>query len=360
MPKVDLAFVMAGGDVLAGDKMGRLGLTLQGTRRRDLRVAEALEGIPSVWLPGGGYHHDAWKVLAGTVLALKWRSRERIPEQFDPMRVHYAEIWRTLGGRDQLANLELSAEDLDESLGGHGANRRMLLGAFTAEAVELAMHRAGILGHLQRMGLGGFRVEIDQGSPGERVQLFGELEGVEHQIFECVMERKRISGADVLYIHWMTLRNPKSSFSDRRPQLPGQERPGLGLARETGEMIARMSKKLGMQAVVFRPAWYHMAYASRYHFKYMDPKRQGRFEAILRDFERIPLREATLAFVQGRVRMNGAPYSWEADEMAYWLDGHKWDRHAIDVERARVHFTLVPVRHGAEPQHKGSGSEPES
>src|SRR5262249_37124156 len=62
MPRPALAFVIAGGDVLAGDRMGRLGLTLDGARRRDLAVHAALEGVPAVWLPGGGYHDDAWKV----------------------------------------------------------------------------------------------------------------------------------------------------------------------------------------------------------------------------------------------------------------------------------------------------------
>ncbi|HEX7624661.1 MAG TPA: histone deacetylase, partial [Anaeromyxobacteraceae bacterium] len=41
MPRPALAFVLAGGDVLAGDRFGRLGLTLGGARRRDAAVARA-------------------------------------------------------------------------------------------------------------------------------------------------------------------------------------------------------------------------------------------------------------------------------------------------------------------------------
>src|SRR5437763_17199127 len=54
LPDAELAFVLAGGDVLAGDGIGRLGLSLDGCRERDLRVADALTRIPSLWLPGGG------------------------------------------------------------------------------------------------------------------------------------------------------------------------------------------------------------------------------------------------------------------------------------------------------------------
>src|SRR5256885_3297113 len=45
LPEADLGFVLAGGDVLAGDPIGRLGLSLDGCRKRDLRVADALSRL---------------------------------------------------------------------------------------------------------------------------------------------------------------------------------------------------------------------------------------------------------------------------------------------------------------------------
>src|SRR5205814_8658958 len=83
MERPRLAFVLAGGDVLDGDKLGKLRLTLDGARRRDLAVASALRGIPSAWLPAGGYSDRAWKLLAGTALALTERSRRVVPDR-DP------------------------------------------------------------------------------------------------------------------------------------------------------------------------------------------------------------------------------------------------------------------------------------
>src|SRR6266478_6139643 len=47
MPHGEVAFVLAGGDVLAGDPVGQLGLSLEGCRERDLRVADALVRVPS-------------------------------------------------------------------------------------------------------------------------------------------------------------------------------------------------------------------------------------------------------------------------------------------------------------------------
>ena len=340
-----LCFVIAGGDVLAGDRFGKLGLTLDGARRRDLVVAQALEGAASVWLPGGGYHHDAWKIPAGTVLALAMRTRAPIPEAYDPLRARYKQVWESFSPRRRHSGeFSFSAEDLEESLRLHGSERFLLLGHYTAEGVEFALHHCGILAHLQRLGYGHFRVEVDEASPGDRLRLFGESEGVRHLLIECVLEKKKVVGVEVLYIHWLTLRNPKAAFSERRPQLPGQELPGLGLAREAEEMLARLARQMGMGGMTYRPAWFHMAYVARYQFRYLDPVRQGRFEAMLRDLKRYSLREVTLAFAQGRIRMNGQPYPWDADEMVYWLGKHRReDRRTVEAERARAHFTLMPA-----------------
>ena len=62
----DLLYFLAGADVLAGDQLGRLALTLDGVRERDRRVyALARElGVPTVTVMAGGYHHDPLQTVA--------------------------------------------------------------------------------------------------------------------------------------------------------------------------------------------------------------------------------------------------------------------------------------------------------
>ncbi|MCA2962179.1 MAG: histone deacetylase [Silvanigrellales bacterium] len=57
----ELVFFQAGVDVLAVDRFGRLGLTLEGLRKRDVFVCDAVlsRGIPLVLTLGGGYQRDA-------------------------------------------------------------------------------------------------------------------------------------------------------------------------------------------------------------------------------------------------------------------------------------------------------------
>jgi acetoin utilization deacetylase AcuC-like enzyme len=343
MPPAKLAFVVAGGDVLAGDPLGQLGLTLDGARERDLLVAEALFRVPSVWLPGGGYREDSWRALAGTGLALSLASRAPVPLGFDPLGARFRSIARTLqtealsGGSD----VDLRLDDIAEDLGLRSPSRRLLLGFYTAEGIEHALSRYGILAQLLRLGYGSFRVDVSVTDEiGERMRLFGMAGGAEHLLVETVLERKIIDRAPVLYVHWLTLRNPLAAFTAQRPALPGQEVPGLGLAREAAELLARMAERLGLEGVAFRPASYHTAYVGRAILRFVDPARQGRFEALVRDLASVPLREAALLLASGRVRMNGAPYTWEPDEMARWLRPHASDEAAVGAERERVRFTV--------------------
>jgi acetoin utilization deacetylase AcuC-like enzyme len=56
----DLAFYIAGADPYGGDRLGRLGLSIEGLRVRDARVFSACRrrGIPVAVVLGGGYAHD--------------------------------------------------------------------------------------------------------------------------------------------------------------------------------------------------------------------------------------------------------------------------------------------------------------
>ncbi len=340
-PYPALAFVIAGGDVVAGDKLGRLGLSLRGVRRRDLTVARWLDGVPQVWLPGGGYSHQSWRVLAGSGMALALRSLRAIPRGYDPLSSRFSGISAELSSAELGDTGELTSEDIEEALGLRPTRQSLLLGFYTASGLELAMHRYGVFQHLARLGYQDFRVSFDMGGAGERLRLTGSSDGQTHVLVEAVLEKRRCLGAPVLYIHWLSLRNPRVHFSERRPRLPGQEVPGLGLARESGTMLALMAMRLGLAGVVLRPAHYHSAYTARHHFAFVDPGRQGRFEALVRDLSHLPLLTATTLMSEGRILMDGQPYVWEADEMVYWLGESPAEMGEAEHERDRVTYSVA-------------------
>ncbi len=348
-PRGALAFVIAGGDVLAGDKLGRLTMSLRGARERDLRVRRALADTPAVWVPGGGYQRrHGWRALAGTALAVELGSRAPISEDIDPMRHHFGLIARSLAAEQLGApaatddDMLLTREDIEEALGMSPRPReRRLLGFYSEEGVEHALSAYGILPHLRRLGYDDFEVGFDHASAGERLRLHGRCEGQRYLLQEAVLERHSFDGDTMLLVNWLSLRNPRATFTEQRPQLPGQEVPGLGLAREAGQMLARMAKRLDLAGVAFHPAWFHVAYTARYHFRFLDPTVQGHFEALMRDLAPLPLLVATHAIADGRVRLHGQPFRWEPGVMAYRFEPPE----GFDTEAARIrdaaHFEVV-------------------
>jgi acetoin utilization deacetylase AcuC-like enzyme len=340
-PSGGLAFVLAGGDVLAGDRLGRLGLTLAGALERDARVLAALGSTPSVWLPSGGYHKDAWRLMAATAQLLATGRKEVVPAEPDPLRGSFEGIAARLDDK-QLGSDDawITSADLDSVLGGREGEPR-LLGHYTASGLEYALYRYGMLTQLQRLGYTALRVAIDTRELGDRARVYGTAEGLEHLLMETVLARDRVGGEPVLFVHWLTLRNPRALFSANRPRLRGQEVPGLGMAREAGEMLGRVAKRLGLHGVSFRPMHLHSAWTARHDFRFVEPDRQGRFEALMRDAGDRSLPAIDRALDEGQVRLNGERYQWEPDLMVYWNNPHPFDKGAATLARDHSHFQFL-------------------
>jgi acetoin utilization deacetylase AcuC-like enzyme len=317
MPRAELTFVIAGGDPLAGDPLGNLGVSLAGLRKRDLLVARALAGRASVWLPGGGYTDDSWRVLAGTALAVGLLSTDPLPAGLDPLRARYAAISAGILQSEIDDNNWITEADLAADLGISRATHARLLGTYSREGLELLLERFGILSHLRRLGYQGFQIELDRNDVGERMRVLarGPTGDALHMLVECVLERQVIDGTGWLFVHWLTLRHPLAAFSALRPQLPGQEVPGLGMVREATELLGRAAARLDLAGLAIRPAWYHVAVAARLDMGFQDAARQARFEGLMRCLRDVPLLDATRLVANGRVLLDGAPYSWEADLM---------------------------------------------
>lgn len=344
MPKVGFAFVLAGGDVLAGDRLGTLSLSLSGVRRRDLRVFEHFAELPQVWVPAGGYTAHAWKVLAGTGLVLARHSDEPIPTDYDPLEARLKGISKTLEPESLGSAPLLTEADVAEALGLPRNGPHRLLSFYTAEGLEFALEKYRVLPLVRRLGFEDLRVTIDRAGAYDRARLLGKdaTTGAQVVLVELEVERRRVGEGTFVFVNWLSLRNPRARFSSSRPQLPGQEVPGLGLAKEMTHLLTLIASRLLLDGVAFRPSWFHMAWAARHSARFVDPQRQGRFEALCRDLRNLPLLEATRAVAEGRVLLNGQPYAWEADEMVKWLTPPTDEAHQAAIARVRdaSHYTV--------------------
>jgi hypothetical protein len=304
-------------------------------------VLAALGRTPSVWLPGGGYHTDAWRILASTAQLLATGRQAAVPADPDPLRGKFAHIAARLDTKRLGEDEWITAADLEGSLGGRQVEPRML-GHYTASGLEYALYRYGVLTQLQRLGYHALRVVLDAGEIGDRVRVFGGAGGLEHLLVETILTRDRVAGKPVLFVHWLTLRNPRALFTDSRPRLRGQEVPGLGMAREAGEMLGRVAQRLELAGVAFRPMHLHSAWTARHDFQFAEPQRQGRFEALVRDAGQRPLHEIDRALHEGRVRLGAARYDWEPDLMVYWNAPQPLDAALMAQTRDASRFEFLP------------------
>ena len=254
MPPADLTFVIAGGDVIAGDRLGALGLTLEGARQRDSIVAESVAGA-SVWVPGGGYNKRTWRVLANTALAILG-TESTIPEGYDSIESAFNRVRARIPSAALTGGEDLALDDVLSDLGTVPRTERFL-GFYTQSGIEHGLEQYGILDHLRRLGYRDFRIELAQPDERSRCRLHATAQGIEHLLVECVLERKTVDGAPILYVHWLTLRDAARELSSR--SLPGQERPGLGMAREVNALMAQIAMRLDLEGVGFTPSWCHMA-----------------------------------------------------------------------------------------------------
>lgn len=356
MPRCGLVFVLAGADPRAGDPLGTLALTEAGLLARDAAVAARLGATPAVWLPAGGYGPEAWRVLAGTGQVLLTGATAPLAPDLDPLRTRWARIARELREEDLSGEPWLTEADLAELLGpGAAPGEARLLGHYTVPGVELALERYGLLGPVRRLGYDDFRVLLDRTGAGDRMRLLGRdakappaptpalgapPQPDEHLLVECVVARSSLpDGVAVLFVHWLTLRHPLAAF--RRPALPGQEVPGLGMAREATELLLRMAQRLGLAGVALRPAFFHVAWTGRHDFRFVDPGVHGRFEALGDAVAALPLAEAARRVDAGAVRLDGAPWAWEPGLMVCGVaPGPGW-RAAADAARSAARFSLA-------------------
>lgn len=343
-PPPALTFVIAGGDVLANDRFGQLGLTLGGTKKRDQLVHDWLAGRPSVWLPGGGYLAHSWRVLANSALVLSGRSDLRLPKTLDPMRSHFAYISTKLSpsdlGAEETQDELFTADEADAILSGRPPASRKLLNYYTEEGVEYALYKFGLLAYLRSLGYHRYRIKIDNTGTGDRVRVWGTHKTVEHLLVEEVMGIDMWEGQRFLFVNWLTLRHPMGAFAKDRIRLPGQDVPGLGLAREVAQLNLRISKRLKLAGLMARPAYVHTAYVGSKYMTFLDPQQKGEFQALLRDLGDLSLPTLSQKVEHGEVLRNGETYTWPAPHMVRWVDPKAEDEDLIASSRERVHFAV--------------------
>jgi len=165
------------------------------------------------------------------------------------------------------------------------------LGTFSKRGIEFVLNKFGYFDHLNSVGLSNPNIVLDTSDPFKhRIQVLHKIDGKDIISGELVMRRsffntppqenKTYPPADLVLVEWFLLQNPLKKFSRMRPQLPGQEYPGLGFASNIFEVFYWMTKRLKADGVVLIPNYLHTGIFYGRRFVFMNAKKQGVITAI--------------------------------------------------------------------------------
>jgi acetoin utilization deacetylase AcuC-like enzyme len=326
-----LVYYLAGCDPAADDTLGNWRISPAGLLRRDRLVIDLARRrdrrVPVVILLAGGYGQRAWRYSARFLSSLRLGGKPVEPPSTNEVTLtRYRRLDREIFGapRRRLrptanpgapaeADWSLGEEDLLPTLQGPHRPRR-LLGAFTAQQLELTLERAGLLDRLRQLGYRLPAVALDLDHPaGETVRIYGDPGRADLLVeLRLRIDRRTVADLALLRIEWLLLQNPHGQFTPRRPRLPGQDHPGLGLLRDAIAMLVVAGERLRLDGVLWVPAHYHAAVQGRGAGRFLLPADEGIFRALERLLAGVPLHTAANLVAKGWVEdaATGQPFAW--------------------------------------------------
>jgi acetoin utilization deacetylase AcuC-like enzyme len=319
-----LVLYVAGTDPALDDPVGNWRLSAGAVLERDRLVTQLARGEGRSWplvvVLAGGYGRHAWRYTARYLLWLaSGRELEPVAEEALALQ-RFRRLGRDIRFAESVDDglpFSLTEDDLAALMPGAPRLPRFL-GYFSRHGVELLLERAGVLAQLRAKGFRALRVELHgRDVPGGTLRVVCEDAGPGSRevLVELRADRSRgvVPGMDLIAVDWLLLQNPRERFSDRRPRLPGQQHPGLGLLRDFMGWLVVACETHGLDGVWFVAAHYHIAMQSRRLVRPVRPEDEARLLAMARALDGVPLPEATAAVESGRLvhADTGATARWE-------------------------------------------------
>ena len=230
---------------------------------------------------------------SGAGMADKSREKAPAPSTRDPFTLSEAELF----------------SQLPQAIGPS-----LFLDRFTFDELHARLESSGFLSAMVEKGVCDPRIEILRVEPDEHRLIVFDTSGPEPlkmielrltlmrmQIPDGVSSSSLKSLFEMLAIDWAMLQNPRAAFSPERPQLPGQEHPGLGLGRKCHEFLIQLGVELRRDGLVNHPQYIHNAIIYRDEYYFIDPQRQGELLAMVRDLARFPIAVISHAVGEGKL-----------------------------------------------------------
>lgn len=208
------------------------------------------------------------------------------------------------------------------------AAQPLVLGRYGASELLAMFAEAGVIAAVERRGFSQPAFELDaSGGVLLHARLLASKHGCRYPLLDACLNELHLEPnasaprgfavevpVDLLVVNWLREEDPTVEFDSLHARLPLQEHPGLGILRRAFRVAVHIARELAKDGIAAIPKFFHDA-AIFYHsriFLFLDPREQGRFEALMRDLAALSLADATLAFLGDAVRdADGALVRWQ-------------------------------------------------
>jgi hypothetical protein len=152
---------------------------------------------------------------------------------------------------------------------GASLHEDRFLDFYSSEGIQTGLEAYGFVDRLRELKLDDYavRVEREDAFHHRLILSVGGGNDDEHRILDlrvhlCDVQVPRSMGKHsfhALQIDWLTMQNPRATFTKARPRLPGQRFPGGGLGRAMHNILIIMATRIGRDALVAVPQRFHLA-----------------------------------------------------------------------------------------------------
>lgn len=233
--------------------------------------------------------------------------------------------------KSELINVDLGGSF--EILTVHGGVKKLFLQRFSIAELRRMTEKIGLISHLRKKGFNNLLIDVfvDENHVNY-FSLYMKEKRTENRLLDVrlsevsFMPGEKYPGYDnrfipyeMINIEWISARNPYAVFSDKKPQMPGQDHPGLGILKYGFRMIYLMASEIVKDGFMDIPDHMHNAIMYSSGFKFFDPVHEGILRAVMRDLKKYSLSEISWGVITSAVieKHTGKPQLYDPCEQIY-------------------------------------------
>lgn len=200
-------------------------------------------------------------------------------------------------------NSDVDLSSINWNLQSLADSKKLFLGRFSEKDLKSLIQSIGLAKHLESMGFSVIHIDIDRDENYiDYFKLYWKEKTPENQLLDLRVSEHTFIPHDrffeegfeiepyrMILIEWLSAQNPLAIFDEKRPQLPGQSSPGLGILKYCFQLLYDISNEVFKDGFLDIPNHMHGAIMYSKQFKFFDPVQEGILRAVMRDLKNYSL-----------------------------------------------------------------------